>query len=90
MEARCHVIISGNLRGSFLRSSIRSQAVMRRVAGWAKHTPEGGIEALFEGEKDEIEAILDYCRDSPNGAAVSDIMVEWEEGSPSLEGFEIR
>jgi acylphosphatase len=52
------------------------------VAGWVHNRADGTVEAVFEGEPDDVEALVDLCRRGPRGAAVDrvDIATESAEG----------
>jgi|GEM_PF-785005 len=90
MASRAHVIISGSVKGVFFRGTIRSMAKMLKLAGWAKNTADGKVEAVFEGEKEDIDQVLEFCKKGPPGAAVDTTIVKWERPAGRLEGFEIK
>jgi acylphosphatase len=67
---------------------VRRLAASRGVAGWVRNNPDGTVEAVFEGEPEAIEALLDFCRRGPRGAAVE--RVDGSEEQPEGEsGFRI-
>ena len=90
MEARAIVLVSGNVQGVFFRSSVRNQARLHRLTGWVRNTADGKVEALFEGDKDDINVLIDYCREGPPGAEIQDVEVEWKEPNGNFSSFEIR
>ena len=47
------------------------------------------MEAVFEGEPEAVEAMVDFCRRGPRGARVERVEVE-EEPPQGVQGFEIR
>jgi acylphosphatase len=58
------------------------------VSGWVQNRPDGAVEAVFEGEPDDVEALVEVCRRGPRGAAVDRVDVE-EESPQSLSGFHV-
>lgn len=90
MKARAHVFVSGRVQGVFFRWETREQALKRNVKGWVRNLPDGRVEAVFEGEKGDVERMVEFCRRGPPGAKVSNVEVEWEEYKGEHEDFEIR
>jgi len=90
MQTRAHVIISGSVQGVFFRSAIRNHAKLHNVKGWVRNTKDGYVEAVLEGDKDEIEEVIKYCKEGPSTASVADVKVEWKEPSENFAEFEIR
>jgi acylphosphatase len=82
-------VISGRVQGVFFRDSLRRLAEERGVAGWARNTPEGTVEAVFEGDPDDVERLVSFARRGPRDARVDDVRV-LEEAAEGLAGFSIR
>ena len=51
-------MIHGRVQGVFFRDTMRRMAETRGVAGWVRNTPEGTVEAVFEGEPDAVEELI--------------------------------
>ena len=82
-------VVHGRVQGVFFRDTTRRHASAEGVVGWVANRPDGTVEALFEGEPDAVERLLEFCRRGPEGAAVD--RVEVTEAEPTgLEGFTIR
>lgn len=90
MMARAHVKISGRVQGVFFRYETQALAEQIGTKGWIRNTLEGGVEAIFEGEKEKVERMLDFCRSGPPGAKVTNVEVEWESYRGEFSGFNIR
>ena len=89
MKSRARVIVSGRVQGVFFRSATRDEAEIRNVSGWVKNLPDGRVEALFEGEKDAVEQLVEFCRKGPPNAIIRDVEVVWEEYKSEFTGFQI-
>jgi acylphosphatase len=90
MKAGAHVFVSGRVQGVFFRVETRREAIKRDVVGWVRNTSDGRVEAIFEGEKEDVEKLVDFCRHGPPSAHVSDVDVQWGNYSGAFEGFRIR
>ncbi len=87
--ARVHVYIHGRVQGVFFRSSTREKAQAYGVKGWVKNCPDSSVEAVFEGEKDAVNKVLEWCKKGPSGAFVRQVDVHMEEYSDEFYGFSI-
>lgn len=88
-EARARVIISGKVQGVYYRVETRDQAVSLGVGGWVRNLRDGRVEGLFEGERGSVEKLIEWCRQGPPRADVSDVAVEWQDCRNEFSGFEI-
>jgi acylphosphatase len=86
---RRHVVVRGFVQGVFFRDSVRRQATALGVHGWVQNTHDGAVEAVFEGEPEAVERLVEFCRRGPRGARVDDVEVS-EESVEGLSGFVIR
>ena len=82
MERR-HVFIYGFVQGVGFRFGVERAATSRGVSGWVRNRPDGAVEAVFEGEREDVEALVAFCRQGPRGADVERVDVRTE----SLEGL---
>lgn len=89
-KTRVHVYISGRVQGVFFRVNTRDEARKLGLTGWVKNLPDGRVEAVFEGDKQKIEEILDFCKLGPEAASVTGVDIDWEEPTGEFDGFEVR
>lgn len=88
-RVRAHVWIVGRVQGVAFRACTVDEASVRGVTGWVRNTRDGRVEAVFEGERAVVEAMIAWCRKGPPAARVSSVEVVWEE--PRGEGgFSVR
>jgi acylphosphatase len=86
---RRRAVVHGRVQGVFFRDSVRQRARQRGVSGWITNRWDGAVEAVFEGEANAVERLVDYMREGPRGAEVREIEVS-EEEPERLRGFEVR
>jgi acylphosphatase len=86
---RQRVVVSGHVQGVFFRDSTRREAGRHGVAGWVCNRGDGAVEAVFEGPRAAVDALVAFCRSGPRGASVADVTTRDEEPE-GLRGFEIR
>lgn len=85
---RRHLWISGRVQGVWFRDSVRREAVYVAVNGWVRNLPDGRVEAVFEGEVDRVDRLVEWCRRGPPGARVSGVETR-EEPVEGLKEFRI-
>jgi acylphosphatase len=86
---RRRVVVRGHVQGVFFRETTRRRAQALGVAGWVANKPDGSVEAVLEGEREPVEAVVAFVREGPRGARVDwvDVVSEEPEG---LTGFAVR
>ena len=67
------------MQGVFFRAETRDRAASLGLAGWVRNNPDGSVEAVFEGERDRVESMVEWCRKGPAHAQVENVDVGWEE-----------
>jgi acylphosphatase len=87
---RAHVYVSGQVQGVFFRDSARERAEQLGLIGWVRNTPDGRVEALFEGPSESVREMVRWCEDGPSHADVENVDTEFEAPRGDLEGFEVR
>jgi acylphosphatase len=86
---RRRVVVHGHVQGVFFRDSARRLAQQHGVAGSISNRWDGAVEAVFEGEEDAVERLVDFCRKGPRGAQVTSVEVTDEEPE-DMSGFAVR
>jgi len=90
LRVRARVYVSGQVQGVFFRSETQDEALRGSVTGWVRNMPDGRVEAVFEGEKDKVDRLIEFCRRGPPGARVTQVEVVWERYKGEFSGFRIR
>lgn len=72
------MLVSGRVQGVFFRVEAKERARSRRVGGWVRNLPDGRLEAVFEGAKENVESMIRWCHRGPQLAVVENVEVSWE------------
>jgi acylphosphatase len=86
---RYRVLVSGRVQGVFFRDSCRRLAEHHGVAGWVRNLPDGRVEAVFEGQADDVRRLVDWAHTGPRLAVVDNVAVE-PEAPEGLAAFHIK
>ena len=87
---RAHLLISGIVQGVGYRWHCRREALGLGLTGWVRNLDDGRVEALLQGTREQVEAMIKWCYRGPAEARVSDIAVAYEEASDEFRDFGIR
>ncbi len=90
---RVSITVKGRVQGVYFRSETREQALALGVRGWVKNRRDGAVEGVFEGERESVEKLVEWCRQGPPLAEVTEVQAEWEElpgDSGDFTGFRIK
>ena len=90
MEACARIIVSGDVQGVFFRDFTQKQAAALGLAGWVHNLPDGRVEAMVQGERDDVLALVEHLRQGPPTAQVADLDFSWRPAAKDLVGFKIR
>ena len=89
-KVRAEVRISGRVQGVCFRHYTQKTARSHGVHGWCRNCPDGSVEAVFEGDKPRVDAVIDWCRQGPSAARVDDLQLSWAEPEDTFSDFEVR
>ncbi len=88
-KVRAHVIIEGRVQGVFFRHHTQETASRLDLKGWVKNRWDGTVEALFEGDKDKVDEIIQWCHHGPSAARVQNVHVTWERYAGDCDDFSV-
>ncbi len=86
---RYHVLVSGKVQGVGYRKSVLQATKRLNLNGWVRNLSDGRVEAVFEGNINDIEQMIGWCRQGNSMAVVKDIAVK-QEAPEGIQSFEIR
>jgi acylphosphatase len=88
--ARLHIVIEGIVQGVFYRASTIEGSSKLGLTGWVKNCSDGRVEAVFEGDTDKIDQIIEWCKKGPPGAVVRNVEIIWEQATGDYDSFTIK
>jgi acylphosphatase len=88
-EERVHATISGRVQGVSFRDATRQEAERLGLTGWVRNTGDGNVEAVFEGDPDAVNQMVEWCKSGPSSADVEDVSTEKETPSGDPQSFEV-
>ena len=89
MPDRLHVYFSGHVQGVGFRYSVKQLSLEFDVTGSVKNLPDGRVELVAEGERNELETFQAAIPDAGLRRFIRDTQSHWSEGTGEFRGFEI-
>ena len=89
-KVRAHVMISGRVQGVFFRAYTEQAARERGILGWVMNTRDGRVEAVLEGEQQQVEDMIRWCHQGSPHSRVSGVKVDWEDYTGEFRDFSVR
>jgi len=85
-----HAKVKGRVQGVGFRHFVIRSAADLELTGWVRNTYDGDVEVLAEGERSQLERLLNRLRSGPPVAFVSDVEVEWLPATERYKSFSVR
>jgi acylphosphatase len=89
LKARAHVFVSGKVQGVYFRQNTLHTANSHGVFGWVRNLPDGRVEAVFEGEEEAVNKVVEWCRVGPSAARVDSLDAKKEKYIGEFSSFAI-
>ncbi len=84
------VTITGRVQGVCFRHETQLAARDRGLSGHVRNMPNGSVQALFQGNQENIQDMLAWCRKGATFSEVKDVNTRTVSVDPALTHFEIR
>ena len=88
-KVRAHAVISGRVQGVFFRMETKRAAEQYDVSGWVRNRADGTVEAVFEGDRKQVAAAIEWCKKGPPMSRVINVDVDWEDYTGEFMTFGI-
>lgn len=85
-----HVFVSGFVQGVGFRYFVQRSAVLLDVSGWTRNLPDGRVEIVAEGRREQLTRFLADVQRGPARSRVTDVAVEWGAAHGGFGDFTIR
>ncbi|MCH7756872.1 MAG: acylphosphatase [Thaumarchaeota archaeon] len=88
-EQRVRVLIKGKVQGVFFRQALKVKAKQKNVFGCVKNLTDGRVEAILEGDEENVNNLVEWCHGGPANARVEDIEIRNEKFSNEFSKFDV-
>lgn len=89
-EVRLTAVVSGRVQGVGFRYWVRRRADALRLTGTATNQPNGDVEVVAEGSRENAERLLELLRDGAAPGFVGRVTAEWTDAMGEYPDFRER
>ena len=89
MPDRLQIFFSGHVQGVGFRYAVRQLSLEFEVTGWVKNMPDGRVELVAEGDRNELETFQKAIPDAGLRRFIHETHYNWNKGTGEFKGFEI-
>ena len=89
-KVRVHIFVSGLVQGVFFRANTREKARELGLTGWVKNLSDRRVEAVFEGERGNVQKMIEWAKKGPSNAKVDGFKADFKEYTGEFDNFEVK
>lgn len=84
-------IVYGRVQGVFFRDFTSRHARELGLTGYVRNLPDRkAVEIQAEGERKQVERLIEYLKVGPPAAKVEKVVADWSEYTGSYSSFNVR
>lgn len=87
---QAHILINGRVQGIGFRWWVQRETSKLELNGWVRNLDDGRVEAIAEGEKENITKLIESIKKGPILSKVESVNVDWVKATGEFEKFGIR
>lgn len=88
--ASLHAIVRGRVQGVFFRAFVETFARQLNLTGYVRNLPDGTLEVKAEGERQELEKLVESLKAGPPAAIVNGVAVTWGKYEGEFTQFSVK
>ncbi|MFH1582550.1 MAG: acylphosphatase [bacterium] len=89
-KIRAHIYAAGRVQGVYYRETCKNKAKSLGVSGWIMNLSDGRVEGVFEGDKSQVEKMVNWANRGSIWAKIDSFDIIWEDYKSEFSDFEIR
>ena len=83
-------LVRGRVQGVGFRWFVEREAFILQVAGWVRNNPDGSVEVLAHGTREQLAGLHSRLREGPRAARVDEVEVSEAQPVAGLASFQIQ
>jgi acylphosphatase len=88
---RAHIWVKGRVQGVGFRAHVEYRArQIGGLSGWVRNVGYDTVEAIAEGERANVERLIEAMKEGPRSARVDESKIEWEQPTGEFDRFGMK
>src|SRR5690349_25117124 len=88
---RAHIWVKGRVQGVGFRAHVEYRArQIGGLTGWVRNVGYDTVEAVAEGERGNVERLIEEMKHGPRSSRVDESKVEWETPTGEFDRFGVK
>ena len=87
MRFNYEITIEGKVQGVGYRYFVRARALELDLSGYARNLPDGKVAVVAEGDKKDLDTLVDYLKTGPPRARVKEVTISISPFTGNYKGF---
>jgi acylphosphatase len=88
-KQRVRLFVRGKVQGVFFRQALKVISIKNNVTGWVRNLEDGRVEALLDGNIDDVNAVVEWAHGGPANSRVDDVEIKNEVFKDEFTAFEV-
>ena len=89
-DVRLSALVRGYVQGVGFRWWTRSRALELGLTGFASNRPDGRVQVVAQGPRDDCQRLLDLLKSGETPGRVEKVVADWSEVGDAIAGFTER
>ena len=82
-------VVRGRVQGVGFRWFVEREAHILNIAGWVRNNPDGTVEILAQGTRDQLAGLHSRLREGPRAARIDAVDVSEAQPAAGLTSFQV-
>ena len=87
--AALQAIAQGRVQGIYYRVFASRNATKLGLTGYVRNLPDRSVEIYAEGQRKQIETLIEHLKEGPPGARVDNLALTWSEYTGQYSDFSV-
>jgi acylphosphatase len=88
-QIRLHAYVEGRVQGVGFRYFVITLSEKLDLTGWVRNNDEE-VEVIAEGNQQNLDTLLEYLKQGPRSAYVSNVRYTWESATREFKRFSVK